>query len=149
MTNTKPIGITAQMILDRMDCLPDGHHLETANAEQIKSAIDALCDGEYLAHEGYEDEDIPAIEEAMSALEAAYDRAIKRPALHIDGLPEKIDRNAREIWERMVEIGSLASCISAVEPEIGDKISKEVGIICEALNRLRHTAQMSDHYCEE
>ena len=127
-----------------------GHDMESAEVvdEETRQEIlpmDADAAAKYITDpvNGWDEEDIKRGKYAIAKFRAFTE------GFHIDGLPEKIDRNAREIWERMVEIGSLASCISAVEPEVGDPISKEVGIICEALNRLRHAAQMSDHYCEE
>ena len=69
--------------------------------------------------------------------------------LHIDGIPEKIDREVSEMLERMVTMASQASCISAVEPEIGDAIAREVALISEALKRIRDVAEESEHYSKE
>lgn len=73
MTNKTYLSTNAQFILDDIDELPDGHHLESASEEQILTAIRALEDGEYLAHMGYTDDDTPYVEEAYGALQAALE----------------------------------------------------------------------------
>lgn len=73
MTKTT-LSIPAQMILENIECLPS-HHLEEATAEQLQQAIYALQDGEALKYMGLGDEDIPAIEEAYTAIEEALDKA--------------------------------------------------------------------------
>ena len=71
---TTKISTAAGFILDDLDILPEGHHLEAASADQLLSAIRALEDGEYLGHMGYTDDDIRAIEEAHTALETALEK---------------------------------------------------------------------------
>ena len=74
-------------------------------------------------------------------LAEAIDLARISPAERIDKIAQKIQ------LEEMREIASLASIISSAEKDpVGDEITKEVSIICEALQRLRKAAQMAENW---
>lgn len=54
---------------DEEECMNDvAKNTLMATAGNVQSAIDALCDGEYLAGAGYSNEDQASIEEAVEEL---------------------------------------------------------------------------------
>jgi len=62
---------TATDIIEKLDI-----DLATATPEELQSAIYALEDGEALKNLGLNDEDIPAIEKAYTAIEDALAKAL-------------------------------------------------------------------------
>lgn len=140
--------INAAMLEKFRDYLNDAV-IEARGEWDAQAAKDALLDGEWLGKAGealgiYDNRELDALacelyEECTRELDGP-----EQPS--IDGLPSKVDAIARELAERLPELGSLASVIMEVEPETGAAIDREVKVIIGALARMRHAAQISDHY---
>jgi hypothetical protein len=114
-----------------------------------QAAKDALLDGEWLGKAGealgiYDNRELDAL--ACELYEECTRELDGPERFCIDGLPAKVDAIARELAERLPELGSLASAIMEVEHGTGKAIDREVKMINDALARMRQAALNSEHY---